>query len=252
MIRQRTIAMAMAYLAAGAWLWPWAAQGQTPAAEKGAASLTSEFEGKVARGEAVVAEIGAIHARDQYLRALIIESFKTIKTEATRKAFIDGTRSVFDRVDGENTRRLIAVLDTISWSHLLSLSPRAADQALSVISHTNDNAFKKRMLAIFEPLVMSGQMEGQAHANLFDDLALEEGRLQRYGADFDCIDGKHQPRPTEDVAGLDARKAKLGMMPMAEYSAQITKMYGECPVQRPISRTAISRKALLRCAVSGP
>ena len=231
MIRERTIALAIACLAVGAWLWPWAAQGQTPAADKSAATLASEFEGKVARGEAVVAEIGAIYARDQYLRTLIIESFKTIKTEATRKAFIDGTRSVFDRVDGENTRRLIAVLDTISWSDLLSVSPRAADEALSVISHTNDNAFKKRMLAIFEPLAMSGQMEGQNYANLLDDLALEEGRLQRYGTNFDCIDGKQQPRPTEDTAGLDARRAKLGMMTMAEYSAQITKMYGECPAQ---------------------
>lgn len=160
MIRERASAVAMARLAMGAWLWPRVAQGQTPAAEKSVATLTSEFECKVARGKAVVAEIGAIYARDQDLRMLIIESFKTIMTEATRKAFIDGTRSVFDRVDEENTRRLIAVLDTMRWSDLLSLSPPAADQALSDISHTNDNALKKRMLAIFAPLVMSGQMEG--------------------------------------------------------------------------------------------
>lgn len=72
---------------------------------------------------------------------------------------------------------------------------------------------------------------GENNANLFDDLALEERRQQRYGAKLNCIDGKEQPRPTEDAVGLDARRAKLGMMPMAEYSAQITKMYGECPAQ---------------------
>ena len=151
MVSGRAFALAAACLAMGVWAGSWAAQGQSPAGEKSAATLIDEFENRVTRGETAVAEIGAIHARDQYLRTLIIDSFKTIRTEATRKAFIDGTRHVFDRVDGENTRRLVAVLDTISWSELQALSPRAADEALSIISHTNDNAFKKRMLAIFMP-----------------------------------------------------------------------------------------------------
>lgn len=229
MIGSRVFAAAVVCLVGAASTGSRIAQGQPPTGEKSAAALIDEFTAKVARGDAVVAEIGAIHARDQYIRALIIDSFKTIKTEATRKAFIEGTRHLFDRFDGENTKRLLTVLDTISWSELQTLSPQAADQALSIISHTNDDAFKKRMLAVFEPLAMSGQMDGQNYANLFDDLAIMEGRPQRYGTNFDCIDGKQQPKPTEDMAGLDERRAKLGMMPIAEYAAQITKMYGECP-----------------------
>lgn len=231
MIRGKMVALAVGCLAAGAWLGTWVAQGQTPPAEKSADVLTSEFEGKVARGLAVVAEIGAIHARDQFLREQIIASFKTINSEATRKAFIDGTRPVFDRIDGENTKRLLAILDTMSWDELEALSPRAADDAWSVVSHTSDRAFKKRMLAIVEPLALSGKINGQNYANLFDDVALEEGRLQRYATNFDCVDGKQQPKPTEDMAGLDARRAKLGMATIAEYTKQITEMYGECPAK---------------------
>jgi hypothetical protein len=203
-----------------------AAHAQTP--ERSAAELIADFESRFMRAD-VVAEIEAMQKRDRLLRDLIIEGFKSITTEATRQAYIDGTRHLFDRVDGENTARLKAMLDTVSWEELEALSPEAASGAISIISHTSDMAFKRRMLEVFEPLVLAGKFEGHNYANLFDDIALAEGRLQRYGMNFDCAGGRHQPKPTEDMPGLNARRAAIGVMPIEDYTKIIEDMYGPCP-----------------------
>lgn len=202
------------------------AHAQAP--ERSAVELIEAFEASFKRADAV-AEIDTMYKRDRMLRDLIIEGFKVIASEATRQAYIDGTRHVFDRVDAENTQRLIAVLDTMSWDELEALSPNAAKQAYSIISHSDDVAFKRRMMTSFEPLALAGKMDGQRYANLYDDIALMEGRLQRYGTNFDCIAGKQQPKPTEDMAGLDARRAAIGLMPIAEYAKAVEGTYGACP-----------------------
>ena len=202
------------------------AHAQTP--ERSAAELTAEFESRFMRAD-VAAEIEAMQKRDRLLRDLIIEGFKSITSEPTRQAYIDGTRHLFDRVDTENTERLKAILETVSWQELEALSPEAASGAISIISHTSDMAFKRRMLEIFEPLVSAGKFDGHNYANLFDDVALAEGRLQRYGMNFDCIDGRHQPKPTEDMPGLNARRAAIGVMPIEAYAKSIEDMYGPCP-----------------------
>lgn len=198
--------------------------------ERSAAELTAEFEARFMRAD-VVAEIATMQKRDRLLRDLIIDGFGSITSEATRQAYIDGTRHLFDRVDAENTERLKAIFDTVSWQELEALSPEAASGAISIISHTSDMAFKRRMLEVFEPLVRAGKFDGHNYANLFDDIALAEGRLQRFGMNFDCIDGRHQPKPTEDMQGLNARRAAIGVMPIEAYAKSIEDMYGSCPAK---------------------
>lgn len=194
-----------------------------------ASALITAFDQKWERGAAVVAEIGEMQARDQYLREIMIQGFHQDMSAATRRAYIDGTRETFDRVDDEHTRRLVAILEVISWQDLRALSARAAGQAFSLISHSNDLAFKKRMMAIFEPLALAGEMDGAQFAMLYDDIAQTEGRPQRYATNFDCRDGEYQPNPTEAPEQLNERRAALRMEPMDAYAARMREMYGACP-----------------------
>jgi hypothetical protein len=197
----------------------------------GAARLVAEFEAKRARGEALVAEIGAMAARDQFIRDILIQGFQQPMTMQTRQAYIDETEHHFDRIDGQNTARLKEILKEISWTELRTLSPRAANAAYLIISHSSDVAFQREMLAIFEPLAVAGDMNGDQYANLYDDVALGENRLQRYGMNHDCVGGEHRPRAIEDPDHVDARRAAIGLQPLAAYTAQIAQMYGPCPAE---------------------
>ena len=191
--------------------------------------LIADFDRRLTRGEAIVAEIGALHARDMLLREIIMEGFRREMSGETRQAYIEGTRHHFDRMAAEGTARLSAILDRITWDELLSLSPRAADQAFSLISHSGDIAFKQRMIAVFEPMARAGRMRGNNVANLVDDVALSEGRPQVYGTNFECRDGVYQPKPTEAPETLNERRAALGMNTIEEYAATMRQAYGECP-----------------------
>lgn len=220
----------LAGLAAAAAFATTPAKAQTGAAPQASTSeLVGAFDQKLARGEAIVAEIGAMHARDQFLRQLIIEGFRNEMSAETRHAYIDGTRRHFDRIDGANTVRIQAILDAMSWEELTALSPRAAEQAFSLISHSNDVAFKRRMIAVFEPLARAGRMPGERVALLVDDVAIDEGRLQVYGTNFECVGGQHRPRPTEDMDRLNLRRAALGMNTIEESTETMRQMYGACP-----------------------
>lgn len=89
--------------------------------------LVGAFDQKLERGERIVADIGAMYARDQYVRQLIMEGFRQEMSGQTREAFIARTEHHFDRIDRQNTRGLQAILRRISWEELMALSPRAAD-----------------------------------------------------------------------------------------------------------------------------
>lgn len=203
--------------------------GTTHAQPRTAAGPIAAFDVDLARGESVVSEIGAMAGRDRLLREIIMRGFRTEMTGEERQAYIEGTRHHFDRIDGENTARLRVIIREIGWAELNALSPHAADQARTLISHSSDIAFKREMAATFEPLVRAGRMEGDYYAMLIDDIAAMENRPQVYATNFECHHGIYQPKRTENVETLDARRAEIGLPPIAEYTARMREMYGECP-----------------------
>lgn len=187
------------------------------------------FDARVESGEAIVAEIGAMSARDRLLREAIIDGFRTITTGEERQAYIEGTRHHFDRIDGETTARLRQIFARMSWRELNAISPAAAEQTFSLISHSDDTEFKREMAAQFEPLARDGTIRGEQYANLIDDIALSENRGQVYGMNFECHHGVYQAKPVEDPANLNARRASIHLNSIEDYSAQMRTMYGECP-----------------------
>lgn len=201
--------------------------GSTPQ-EASAAQLIADFDAKLAHGEDTAAAIGEMYGRDQYLRAVIIEEMKRPMSEETRHALLAGAQHAFDRIDGDSTRRLEAILDHMSWEELSALGRQIPDEAFTLISHSSDSAFKRRMVAVFEPLARAGRARGDYVALLADDLAQDDGRPQIYGTNWDCIDGVFQPKPTEDMAHIEQRRAEMHLSTFAEYSAQQRQLYGGC------------------------
>jgi hypothetical protein len=69
-----------------------------------------------------------------------------------------------------------------------------------------------------------------------DRVLVHRGKPQRYGSQFDFAGGRLVPAPIEDLPGLDARRAAIGLMPMAEYARMLGELY-KIPVVWPPPKT---------------
>jgi hypothetical protein len=96
----------------------------------------------------------------------------------------------------------------------------AATAAWLIAQHADqDMAFQKDALDRLERLLPSGDLDRSEYAFLWDRIAVNEGRLQRYGTQFKgCVNDRSEPAPMENPAGVDTRRATLGMESLEVYN----------------------------------
>ena len=125
-------------------------------------------------------------------------------------------------LDKRNTADLKALLSSRDWFTVGELGPQADEQAWLVVQHADlDVAFQKEVLRRLEPLAAKGQTSPANFAFLYDRVATNEGRLQRYGTQGGCSGpGVWTPDETEEPARLDERRAAVGLPPIADYVKQ--------------------------------
>jgi hypothetical protein len=73
------------------------------------------------------------------------------------------------------------------------------------------------------------QVSQQDFAYLTDRVLLAEGKQQLYGTQFTLEKGKCKPRPLEDEANVDKRRAAVGLPPLAVYLKQAEAFYTGSP-----------------------
>ena len=124
-------------------------------------------------------------------------------------------------VDEENTAWLKADLASNGWFLVSRDGPEADNAAWLMAQHADgDLPFQKRILALLEPLVARHETSPKNYAYLYDRVAVNEGRPQRYGTQGGCTGaGLWEPGPTEAPEGLDARRASVGLGTEAAYVA---------------------------------
>ena len=192
--------------------------------------LVGEFERRYQDEAALVEDIGRLFARDQYVRHLIIDIFQNEQmTLEDREGFIRGTEPIFERVDEENTEALKTILESYTWEDLHRIDPELLSQAFHIVQHSNDTAFQADTLAEFEPLALSGEIDQQAYAMLYDRVTLGEGGQQRYGTQYECLRGEWQVKALEAPETVDERREAFGMEPLEDYLEHGKALYGECP-----------------------
>lgn len=102
----------------------------------------------------------------------------------------------------------------------------AAKAAWLITQHADhDIAFQKDVLRRLERLLPSGDLNRADYGYLWDRVAVNEGRPQRYGTQTKgCIAGKVTYQPIEDPDHVDARRASLGMDTLAAYGAALASI----------------------------
>ena len=160
---------------------------------------------------------------EQKLRLKMIEAMKDKEKKVDPKLLDE-----LSDADQANREWLKGVIDKKGWPGQALVGFDGSDAAWLLTQHADpDPAFRKRALKLLEEAVKRKDARPVHLAYLTDRVLSGEGKKQVYGTQFTVIDGRHEPKPIEDEANVDRRRAEVGLQPLAEYRKQIEKLYGK-------------------------
>ena len=119
-------------------------------------------------------------------------------------------------IDLENQAALIALAPSARWFTFEDYGEEASRAAFYIVQHANVDLWRI-YVPLLEPLVGTGQIDDAQYALMYDRLAINEGRPQRYGSQYTCEGRQSRLAPLEtDEATVDERRAAMGMVSMAD------------------------------------
>lgn len=122
------------------------------------------------------------------------------------------------RTDSANASWLRDYVARRGWPTADQVGKDAVGSAFLIVQHAvHDTAFMRAMLPHIEESRRRGDLDGGAVAMLTDRLEVRAGRPQVYGTQLSLKDGRWVLDPIADSAGVDERRRRMGMMPLAEY-----------------------------------
>lgn len=186
--------------------------------KKGLPSVPCEkiTKGRVTPKDEVKIILDVMFERDQMTRTL--EAPADLNPQEKQKFYAD-LSLYMQALDLGHQNLLMRLLEDYKWITLSEFGPKAENHAWIIVQHSdNDVIFQKKILALFETLYPKGEVSGQSYAYLYDRVAANEGRLQRYGTQGRCTGpGVWEPYEVETPEGLDSRRKLMGLKPMNEY-----------------------------------
>jgi hypothetical protein len=127
------------------------------------------------------------------------------------------------RADSARTRWLRAAIAKHGWPTRAGAGDRAQKSAWLILQHSPDTAWQAEMLPELEQLGRRGELPRADLALLIDRVLMQRGQRQRYGSQFTMANGRLVPAPVADLAGLDERRASMGLLPIAEYVKRLAE-----------------------------
>lgn len=180
---------------------------------------------KSSRGSADDPDIAAVQAAlqerwtsDQIARRVFLAS----KTGETTGPALWSSRLAYDlakEADADATAYLRELLKRIDWPDAHRYGSRTANRAWLLAQHADRHVeFQELVLERMAAHLESGGVAKADYAHLFDRVAVNRGREQRYGTqpDWECRGGRLELMPVEDRAGLDARRATMELGPVQD------------------------------------
>jgi hypothetical protein len=154
--------------------------------------------------------------------ALRKELLELVAKDQAARAKADNRNDVVMALDKETAARMKDIVAKHGWPGKSLVHVDGAHAAWMLVQHADSEpAFQKDCLAKMEPLVQTGEVSGQDFAYLFDRVAVNAGKPQRYGTQFGD-DG--ELAPLEDSANVDARRKAVGLGTLVEYQQLVRKL----------------------------
>ena len=175
------------------------------------------------------AGVAAPPMRDEAQRAALISRGR--EDQAVREVFLAGhhqdttdLRRMSD-VDADNTTFLKKIIAERGWPGRSLVGSEASNAAFLIVQHSPDTTFQAQVLPLLEKAYLAGEAQGQQVALLTDRVAVQRGKPQVYGTQASVVNGRFKLNPIADSANVDARRAKLGMPPVAAYMRILDSLY---------------------------
>lgn len=131
---------------------------------------------------------------------------------------------VFNRMctsDEDNLNWLKERISSSGWFDIRRYGAAADNAAWLLVQHADgDPAYQASVAVLLEPKVASGDTNPANFAFLRDRIAVRNGVPQRFATQAECVEGKWLAPKIEDPAGLDARRAAMGLEPYRDQLAR--------------------------------
>lgn len=131
------------------------------------------------------------------------------------------------RVDARNMPRIKEIVRTGGYPRISEVGRGGSQAAFLLVQHADaDPDFQAEVLAAIQPLLQQHEVTGEHVALLTDRVLVAQGKPQRYGTQFQTLDGRNVLTQVEDPAGLDARRAAMDMFPIRSYACVMERSAG--------------------------
>ncbi len=162
----------------------------------------------------VRAELEAMLTTDQAHRTEVIELEKQHGRDSreVKEAWAKQTA-----IDTRNIARLEEIIAAHGWPGSTQFGSKASVAAFLILQHA-DIRYQKKYLPQARAAAAQGELRASSLALLEDRVRLREGQKQLYGSQVTRNSaGEWEPLPLEDEATVDARRAGVGLGPLADY-----------------------------------
>jgi uncharacterized protein DUF6624 len=156
----------------------------------------------------IAAELIALIAEDDAVRARL----------AADGSLFRGYHPEMEAVHRANAARLRAIVAASGWPTRSSVGEEAASAAWRILQHAiGEPAFVRAMVPLVRDAAARGEASAAELAMLEDRIAVNEGRLQRYGTQYDWDPTFTAMVPmigVEEPDGVEERRRSVGLPPM--------------------------------------
>ena len=184
---------------------------------------------------ALRAELLRLQAGDRTVRRELIEAGQLYGPHLPKDWYHPRMAEVHER----NNARLRALLAEHGWPGRTLAGDDGAEAAWYIAQHAVlDPDLQRQALALLEAAAAAGEAKPAHMAMLTDRVCMAEGRPQIYG----CVhvgneQGELVPYPIEDPEHVEARRAAVGLPPLAQKTVELRgRVAVESEVQRAASR----------------
>jgi len=130
-------------------------------------------------------------------------------------------------MDSNNAAWLMAIVEDIGWPGHSLVGEDAAHAAWLLAQHADLNpAFQRHCLKLLRRAVRRGEASSTDLAHLHDRVSLASGKSQRYGTQVIVRDGRYVPARLQNAKSVDARRAAVGLEPIATHLRHVLDRRG--------------------------
>jgi hypothetical protein len=147
---------------------------------------------------------------DQAPRLAFPKVDMTKAPEAERALAGKALGAAVNALDAEIQAQVLGMVPPEGWFTRSRYGAEASKAAFMIIQHSSVESWR-RFLPVIQPLVATGEVDGEAFALMYDRLEVTEGRPQRYGSQFRCRGGGFESFPLEDATRVEAWRKEAGM-----------------------------------------